>query len=66
MPMSTLSDNLYLQILKVYFYKFKEPFMMRVVSNGEMAEKLSIIEMKPEKITAPGKCRKPEKITWNL
>jgi hypothetical protein len=55
-----------MQIFKVYFYKFKEPFMMRVVSNGEMAEKLSIIEMKPEKITAPGKCRKPEKITWNL
>jgi len=66
MPMSTLSDNLCLQILKVYFYKFKEPFMNTEVSKGEMADKLSIIEIRLEKLTDPGKCRNPEKIARNL
>lgn len=51
----TRSDNGCPFALKVYFYRFKEPFMKIEVSNGEIADKLTIIELKLEKITDPEK-----------
>lgn len=61
MLMSTLSDNGCPLILKVYFYIFKDPFMKIEVSNGEIADKLTIIEIKLERITNPEKRRNLEK-----
>lgn len=59
--MLTLSDNGCPLTLKVYFYRFKVPLMKIEVSNGDIADKLTITELKLERITDPEKLRNLEK-----
>jgi len=55
MPMLTRSECGCPLILKAYFYRLKPASMKIEVSNGEIADKLTIIELKLERISDPGK-----------
>lgn len=51
----TRSEPGCLLILKAYFYRLKPDSMKIEVSNGEIADKLTIIEIKLERISDPAK-----------
>ena len=61
MPMSIHSDLSCPLILKGYFYGFKAVLMKIEVSNGEIADKLTIIELKLERISDPEKLKNLKK-----
>ena len=53
----TRSEPGCLLILKAYFYRLKPASMKIEVSNGEIADKLTIIELKLERISDPEKLK---------
>jgi len=61
MPMSIRNDLICPLIFKGYFYRIKLFLMKIEVSNGEIADKLTIIELKLERISDPDKLKNLKK-----